>query len=137
MGIGIVSALVCHVCLAAVIHLPNSDIGRIHRRCAHRCAPVTIEVHRTAFFHSLYLVSASDGEIHFDNGNPKSRMRQRLCAAYHIERSIANRLGLAEYPCACNRCRGACTKKVHIVARHHIAHGRDPYLVYPVMVSLM
>jgi hypothetical protein len=61
-------------------------------------------------------------------------MRQRLCAAYHIERSIANRLGLPEYPCACNRCRGASIRKVETVARHHITHGRDPYLEYPVMV---
>ena len=63
-------------------------------------------------------------------------MRRRLCAAYHIERSLAQRLGLPEYPCACNRCRGARIKKVYTVARHHISYGRDPYLVYPVMVSL-
>jgi hypothetical protein len=62
-------------------------------------------------------------------------MRQRLCAAYHIERSIAQRLGLPEYPCACNRCRGARIKKCDTVARHHTTYGRDPYLLYPVMVS--
>jgi len=61
-------------------------------------------------------------------------MRRRLCAAYHIERSIANRLGLPEYPCACNRCRGAIIRKVEIVARQHSIHGRDAYLLYPVMV---
>lgn len=58
-------------------------------------------------------------------------------AAYHIERSIANRLGLPEYSCACNRCKGALIKKVTTVARHHIIHGRDPYLVYPIMVSYL
>lgn len=63
------------------------------------------------------------------------KMRRRLSAAYHIERSIAHRLGLPEYPCACNRCRGAIIKKVETVARHHSIHGRDPYLVYPVMVG--
>lgn len=62
-------------------------------------------------------------------------MRRRLCTAYHMERSIAQRLGLPEYPCACNRCRGARIKKVETVARHHSAYGRDPYLIYPVMVS--
>lgn len=62
-------------------------------------------------------------------------MRRRLSAAYHIERSIAHRMGLPEYPCACNRCRGAIIKKVETVARHHSAYGRDPYLVYPVMVG--
>ena len=45
-------------------------------------------------------------------------MRRRLCAAYHIKRSLATRLGLPEYPCACTRCRGARIKKVHTVARH-------------------
>lgn len=63
-------------------------------------------------------------------------MRRRLSAAYHIERSLAARLGLPEYPCACDRCRGARIKKVHTVAKHHIAYGRDPYLIYPVMVSV-
>ena len=63
------------------------------------------------------------------------KMRRRLSAAYHIERSIAHRMGLPEYPCACNRCRGAIIKKVETVARHHSIHGRDPYLVYPVMVG--
>lgn len=62
------------------------------------------------------------------------KMRQRLCAAYHIERGIANRLGFPEYPCACNRCRGAEIRKVDTIARHHRTHGRDPYLLYPVMV---
>ena len=62
-------------------------------------------------------------------------MRRRESAAYHIERSIATRLGLAEYPCACNRCRGSTIKKAEIVARHHMMNGRDPYLRYPVMVS--
>lgn len=62
-------------------------------------------------------------------------MRRRLSAAYHIERSVANRLGLPGYPCACNRCRGAIIRNVETVGRHHIAHGRDPYLLYPVIVS--
>ena len=62
-------------------------------------------------------------------------MRRSLCAAYHIERSIAKRLGLPEYPCSCNRYGGSSIRKVETVARHHITHGRDPYLVYPVMVS--
>ena len=35
------------------------------------------------------------------------REASTMTAAYHIERSIANRLGLSEYPCACDRCRGA------------------------------
>lgn len=61
-------------------------------------------------------------------------MRQRLCVAYHIERSIARRNGLPEYPCACNRCRGGLIKRVEIVARHHSVYGWDPYLIYPVMV---
>ena len=26
-------------------------------------------------------------------------------------------------------------KKVETVARHHSAYGRDPYLIYPVMVG--
>ena len=62
-------------------------------------------------------------------------MRPRASAAYHIERSIATRLKLTEYPCACTRCRGARVKKIEIVARHHRLHGRDRYLIYPVMVS--
>lgn len=57
------------------------------------------------------------------------------CVAYHIERSIANRLGLVQYPCACTRCRGGRVKKVEVIARHHNRHGRDPYLIYPTMVS--
>ena len=63
------------------------------------------------------------------------RMRRRICSAYHIERSIANRLKLDEYPCACNRCRGAVVRKVSTVAKHHVRNGRDPYLIYPVLVS--
>ena len=63
-------------------------------------------------------------------------MRPRVCAAYHIERSIATRLGLSHYPCACTRCRGACMKKMEVVARHHLRHGRDPYLKYPIMVRM-
>lgn len=70
-----------------------------------------------------------------NNASHSEKMRRRLSAAYHIERSIAHRLGLPEYPCACNRCRGAVIKKVETVARHHSIHGRDPYLVYPVMVG--
>lgn len=27
-------------------------------------------------------------------------------------------------------------KKVETVARHHSAYGRDPYLIYPVMVGI-
>ena len=65
------------------------------------------------------------------------RMRRRLCVAYHIERSIANRLGLPEYPCACSECRGARVQKVETIARHHMQNGRDPYLIYPVMVTSM
>lgn len=63
------------------------------------------------------------------------KIRRRITAAYHIERSIANRLGLAEYPCACRRCGGGLVKKVHVVERHHRLYGRDPYLTYLVMVS--
>ena len=63
------------------------------------------------------------------------RMRNRLCSAYHIERSIANRLQLHEYPCACNRCRGAVVRRVSTIAKHHVRNGRDPYLIYPVLVS--
>ena len=66
----------------------------------------------------------------------QKKMRRRLSAAYHIECSIAHRMGLPEYPCACNRCRGAMIKKVETVARHHSAYGRDPYLIYPVMVGI-
>lgn len=63
------------------------------------------------------------------------RMAARLNSAYHIECSIANRLGLVEYPCACTWCRGSQVKKVNVVANHHSKNGRDPYLMYPVMVS--
>jgi len=62
-------------------------------------------------------------------------MRPRLGSAYHIERSIARRLKLVEYPCACTRCRGSILKKVEVVARHHEKNGRDPYLIFPVIVS--
>ena len=75
--------------------------------------------------------SYSDPELEI-SGN----MRPRSCAAYHIERSIATRLGLLEYPCACTRCRGARIKKIEMVARHHRLHGRDRYLLYPVLVNL-
>ena len=63
------------------------------------------------------------------------REASTMTAAYHIEQSIANRLGLSEYPCACNRCRGARLQKTEVVARHHVQNGRDPYLQYPVIVS--
>jgi len=63
-------------------------------------------------------------------------MRQRLCSSYHIERSIANRVGLVECPCACIRCRGNVVQKVDKVARHHMDNGWDPYLIYPVIVSV-
>ena len=62
-------------------------------------------------------------------------MRPRLGSAYHLERSTASRLGLSEYPCACNRCRGGRHRKVEIVARHHRIYGRDPYLKWLVIVS--
>lgn len=61
-------------------------------------------------------------------------MRRRLYAPYHIERSLAHRLGLPEYPCACNRWSGARIKRMEIVGRHHSVYGRDPFLIYPVMV---
>ena len=63
-------------------------------------------------------------------------MRRTGCAAYHIEHSIATRLGLTMYPCACTRCRGACIKKMEVVARHHFRCGRDCYLIYPIIVSV-
>lgn len=58
-----------------------------------------------------------------------------LGAAYYIERAIALREGLLEYPCACTRCRGARIWKVQTMARHHKAVGRNPFLSYPVLVS--
>lgn len=64
-----------------------------------------------------------------------ARRGQSNTSAYHIERSIANRLNLHEYPCACNTCRGAVVRKVSTVAKHHVRNGRDPYLKYPILVS--
>lgn len=63
-------------------------------------------------------------------------MRRPVCSAYRIERSIANRLKLHEYPCACTACRGAVIRKVSTIASHHTKNGRDPYLQFPVLVSL-
>ena len=63
------------------------------------------------------------------------RQGQGNPSAYHIERSIANRLNLHEYPCACNTCRGAIVRKVSTVAKHHVRNGREPYLKYPIPVS--
>ena len=63
-------------------------------------------------------------------------MRPRSSAAYHIERSIATRLELTEYPCTYTCCRVARVKKIEIVVRHHRLHGRDRFLIYYVMVSL-
>ncbi|KAG0592135.1 hypothetical protein KC19_1G228000, partial [Ceratodon purpureus] len=61
-------------------------------------------------------------------------MRQRrLAPAYHIERSICLRLGLIEYPCACQKCRGGRIRRVLTVAKHHRKYGRDPFLSYPVL----
>lgn len=48
-------------------------------------------------------------------------MRWRhFCSAYHIEQSIANRLGVAEYPCACWRCHGARIWLAETVARREM-----------------
>ncbi|KAG0504704.1 hypothetical protein M758_N024800 [Ceratodon purpureus] len=58
---------------------------------------------------------------------------RRLCAAFHIERSIANRLGLPEYPCACARCRGGRVRMSQTVVRHHRLFGRDDHLPHPVL----
>lgn len=62
-------------------------------------------------------------------------MHQRICAAYHIEHTIATRLGLPQYPCIYTWCKGACIKKVEVVARHHLKYGRNRYLMYPVIIS--
>ncbi|KAG0573995.1 hypothetical protein KC19_VG227100 [Ceratodon purpureus] len=59
--------------------------------------------------------------------------RRRLSPAYHIERSIATQLGLAEYPCACQRCMGGRLRLIATIARHHKAYGRDPLLPHPVL----
>ena len=60
--------------------------------------------------------------------------KRRLSVAFHIERSIANRLGLSEYPCACRRYRGARVLKVDSVTRHHRIYCRDNFLPHPILV---
>lgn len=123
MGLGLVRTDNYRSTMATIVCL--------HFMCVH--------VQDNALRHNLYYrckkVVAGTVET-IDIRDKLSSMRRRLCAAYHIERSLAQRLALPEYPCACNRCRGARIKKVNIVARHHISYGRDPYLVYPVMVSV-
>jgi len=57
-------------------------------------------------------------------------------AAYHIERAIAMRQGISQYPCACSHCHGGRTRSTALVAKHHRQYGRDPYLRFPVLVSL-
>ena len=52
------------------------------------------------------------------------RMQQSNSSTNHIECSIANRVKLHEYPCACNRCKGAVVRKVSTVAKHHVRNGR-------------
>lgn len=65
----------------------------------------------------------------------KQRMDEGQSLAFHIERSIARRLKLQEYPCACNQCRGAVVRKVSTIATYHARNGRDPYLLYHVLVN--
>ena len=62
---------------------------------------------------------------------------RRQFAAYHIERSIASREGLTQYPCACRACCGVRVRKFDTIARHHRKNGRDPFLPYPVIVRFL
>ena len=62
---------------------------------------------------------------------------RRQCVAYHIERSIASREGLTQYPCACRMCCGVRVQIFDTIARHHKKNDRDPFLPYPVIVRFL
>lgn len=62
--------------------------------CLHVCPVYEQGTYYT--FYSLYSVSVAHAEMQFKFDNAFSRMQQELCAAHHIKRSIANRLGLPE-----------------------------------------
>ena len=61
--------------------------------------------------------------------------RRRLATSFHIERSIALRMGVLDYPCACRIWRGARIRSSEAIARHHRRYDRDAYLPHPVLVS--
>lgn len=61
--------------------------------------------------------------------------RPRLGASFHIERGVARRMQVTEYPCACRRCHGARIMGGYMITRHHRRYGRDPFLPHPVLVS--
>jgi hypothetical protein len=42
-----------------------------------------------------------------------------LGEAYHIEKTIADRQGIAQYPCGCTRCHGSKLHQAETIARHH------------------
>lgn len=62
--------------------------------------------------------------------------QSNLGPTYHIERGIAVRQGITEYPCACRQCHGGRSRSVSAVAKHHRQYGRDLYMRYLVLVSI-
>jgi hypothetical protein len=70
-----------------------------------------------------------------NRGWQKTMRPTRLGDAYHIERALAARQGIARYPCGCERCHGFKSQSVQTVERHHRKYGRDSKLNEPFLVS--
>jgi len=62
---------------------------------------------------------------------------KNLRQAYHIERSMAARLGISRYHCACERCHGLNFQTIKTVAIHHRKYGRDVTLEDPPLVRII